>query len=83
MNDKKAEATSTADREISTTRIFDAPRELVWKVWTEPNHIARWWGPKGFTNTIHTMDVKPGGVWISLCMVLTASIILTRFFIVK
>ncbi len=63
MTKKKAEATSTADREISTTRIFDAPRELVWKVWTEPNHIARWWGPKGFTNTIHTMDVRPGGVW--------------------
>ncbi len=55
--------TDTADREISITRLFDAPRELVWKVWTEPNHIARWWGPKGFTNTMHTMDVRPGGRW--------------------
>jgi uncharacterized protein YndB with AHSA1/START domain len=63
MIEKKAGATSTADREISITRIFDAPPELVWKVWTEPNHIAQWWGPKGFTNTIHKMEVRPGGVW--------------------
>ena len=54
---------STADREISITRLFDAPRELVWKVWTDPKHIALWWGPKGFTNTIHSMDVRPGGEW--------------------
>jgi len=63
MSEKKDAAASTADREISITRFFDAPRELMWKVWTEPNHIAHWWGPKGFTNTIHAMDVKPGGVW--------------------
>jgi uncharacterized protein YndB with AHSA1/START domain len=63
MNEKKGTATSSADREISITRVFDAPRDLVWKVWTEPDHIARWWGPNGFTNTIHTMDVRPGGVW--------------------
>jgi uncharacterized protein YndB with AHSA1/START domain len=36
---------------------------LVWKVWTEPEHIAKWWGPNGFTNTIHKMDVKPDGEW--------------------
>jgi len=54
---------STADREISITRLFDAPRELVWKVWTDPKHIALWWGPRGFTNTIHSMDVRPGGEW--------------------
>ncbi len=50
-------------REIVKTRIFDAPRERVWQVWTEPKHVAQWWGPNGFTNTIHTMDVRPGGVW--------------------
>ncbi len=55
--------TSTADREISTVRIFDAPRELVWEAWTNPKHIAIWWGPNGFTNTIYEMNVKPGGVW--------------------
>src|SRR5437016_4897301 len=51
------------EREIVASRVFDAPRELVWKLWTEPEHIAQWWGPNGFTNTIHSMDVRPGGVW--------------------
>lgn len=52
-----------ADREIIATRLFDAPRELVWEVWTDPKHLAQWWGPNGFTNTIHEIDVRPGGVW--------------------
>jgi uncharacterized protein YndB with AHSA1/START domain len=43
--------------------MLNAPVELVWEVWTKPEHIAKWWGPDGFTNTIHTMDVKPGGEW--------------------
>jgi uncharacterized protein YndB with AHSA1/START domain len=51
------------DREIIITRLLNAPRELVWEVWTNPEHIKNWWGPNGFTNTIFTMDVKPGGVW--------------------
>jgi len=50
------------DREIAAVRIFDAPRELVWKMWTEPKHMARWWGPRGFLNTIYELDVRPGGV---------------------
>jgi uncharacterized protein YndB with AHSA1/START domain len=54
---------STADREIVFTRLLDAPRELVFDVWTDPKHIANWWGPEGFTNTISEMDVRPGGVW--------------------
>lgn len=56
-------ATLVGDREIVAVRIFDAPRNLVWKVWTEPEHIAKWWGPKGFTTTTYSMDVRPGGVW--------------------
>ena len=56
-------AALVGDREIRGTRVFDAPRELVWKVWTEPEHVARWWGPLGFTTTTHKMEVKPGGVW--------------------
>lgn len=52
-----------AAREIATTRLFDAPRELVWRMWTEPEHVKHWWGPRGFTNTIHQMDVRPGGMW--------------------
>jgi uncharacterized protein YndB with AHSA1/START domain len=55
--------TTDADREMATTRVFDAPRVLVWKVWTQPEHIAQWWGPRGFTNTIHEMAVRAGGVW--------------------
>jgi uncharacterized protein YndB with AHSA1/START domain len=49
--------------ELAITRILNAPRELVWEVWTKPEHIAKWWGPNGFTNTIHNMDVRPGGEW--------------------
>lgn len=53
----------TEGREIGATRLLDAPRDLVWKVWTEPGRIARWWGPNGFTNTVSRMEVKEGGVW--------------------
>lgn len=54
---------STADREITITQVFDAPRELVFNAWTDPKRIVQWWGPQGFTTTIHEMDVRPGGVW--------------------
>lgn len=54
---------STKDRELRLTRLLDAPVKLVWEVWTSPEHIANWWGPNGFTNTISTMEVKPGGAW--------------------
>jgi uncharacterized protein YndB with AHSA1/START domain len=53
----------THDRELFISRKINAPIELVWEVWTQPHHIAKWWGPNGFTNTITTMDVKPGGEW--------------------
>ena len=56
-------ATNTADREIVITRLFDAPRTLVFEAWTHPEHVARWWGPNGFTTTISEMNVKPGGDW--------------------
>lgn len=48
---------------VVMTRTFDAPRELVWKAWTEPEHVARWWGPRIYTNTVLEMDVRPGGRW--------------------
>ncbi|GHM99081.1 activator of HSP90 ATPase [Cytophagales bacterium WSM2-2] len=54
---------STTDREIKITRVFDAPRNLLWSAWTEQKHVINWWGPTGFTNTIHQMEVKAGGVW--------------------
>lgn len=58
------ENTNTAEREIASTRVFDAPRELVWKVWTDPVHIGKWWGPIGFTTTTKEFDLRPGGVWL-------------------
>lgn len=53
----------TDGRELVSVRLLNAPRELVFKVWTEPGHIVKWWGPDGFTNSIKEMAVKPGGVW--------------------
>jgi len=57
------EPMSLEDREIVTTRVFDAPRELVFKAWTDPRHLVHWWGPKGFTNTFHECDPRTGGRW--------------------
>lgn len=55
--------TTTADREILQRRTFEAPRDLVFEAWTDPAHVARWWGPDGFTTTVQQMDVRPGGLW--------------------
>ena len=56
-------AALSADRELVITRIFDAPCRLVFKMWTEPEHLVRWWGPSGFTTISGRMDVRTGGVW--------------------
>jgi uncharacterized protein YndB with AHSA1/START domain len=53
----------TSDRELRLSRVLDAPVELVWEVWTQPDHIAHWWGPNGCTTTIDLMDLRPGGEW--------------------
>jgi len=53
----------TSDREIALSRLLNAPIELVWEVWTNPEHIKNWWGPNGFTNTISKMEVQPEGEW--------------------
>jgi uncharacterized protein YndB with AHSA1/START domain len=58
------ERSSTAGREIATSRLLDAPRDLVFDAWTSPEHVAQWWGPNGFTTTTQSMDVRPGGEWI-------------------
>jgi uncharacterized protein YndB with AHSA1/START domain len=49
------------DAELVITRLLNAPRELVFKAWTEPKHLMQWWGPQGFRNTSSNIDVKPGG----------------------
>jgi uncharacterized protein YndB with AHSA1/START domain len=55
--------TKSAERELTITRIFDAPRSLVWKAWAEPERMALWAGPKGFTITSCEMGATPGGVF--------------------
>ncbi|MEM9818054.1 MAG: SRPBCC family protein [Cyanobacteria bacterium P01_D01_bin.6] len=52
-----------SELEIVITRVFNAPRELVFQAWTEPDHIAQWWGPKGFTTRVTELDLRPGGTW--------------------
>ena len=54
---------NTKDRELIISRTLNAPVELVWEVWTNREHIANWWGPNGFTNTITEMNVIPEGKW--------------------
>ncbi len=56
-------AAAEPQREISLTRVFDAPRELVWHAFTDADAISNWWGPVGFTTTTETRDFRPGGVW--------------------
>jgi uncharacterized protein YndB with AHSA1/START domain len=55
------------ERELVITRIFDAPRSLVFRAWTEPDRAARWWGPQSFVTTYCNMDVRPGGAF-RVCM---------------
>jgi len=50
-------------QEIVMTRVFDAPRELVFKAYTDPKLIPQWWGPKDHTTTVDKLDVRPGGMW--------------------
>lgn len=49
--------------EIVTTRVFNFPRQLVYRAWTESDHLKNWWGPNGFSNTFHIFDLKVGGRW--------------------
>ena len=55
------------ERELVITRIFDAPRHLVFQAWTESDRVARWWGPQGFVTTCWDMDIRPGGAF-RFCM---------------
>jgi uncharacterized protein YndB with AHSA1/START domain len=53
----------TSEREIVSTRVFQAPRELVWQAWAEPKNLEQWWGPRGFTTTTLEMELRVGGKW--------------------
>jgi uncharacterized protein YndB with AHSA1/START domain len=60
----KAEARVPADEPvIEITRLLDAPRELVWQCFTDPKHLAHWWGPNGFSITTHSHAARAGGKW--------------------
>lgn len=52
---------SYGERSVTITRTFDAPRSLLFRLWTDPQHLARWWGPRSFTNPTCEIDVRPGG----------------------
>ncbi len=50
--------------ELKISRLYDAPLEAVWDAWTDPEQVAQWWGPRGFTLTTHSKDLRPGGTWV-------------------
>jgi uncharacterized protein YndB with AHSA1/START domain len=60
---RDADASWSLEREIVLSRVFDAPRSLVFKAWTEKEHLTAWFCPKGFTTTTHEIDIRVGGRW--------------------
>lgn len=60
-----ATMTKTSAGMLVINRIFNAPREIVWKAWTDPEQVGRWWGPKGFTSPVNRIDLRPGGRYLS------------------
>jgi uncharacterized protein YndB with AHSA1/START domain len=56
-------AAENKSNQIRITRIYDAPVKAVWDAWTDPEQVAKWWGPRGFTLTTHSKDLRPGGSW--------------------
>ncbi|GAB4182336.1 MAG: SRPBCC domain-containing protein [Coleofasciculaceae cyanobacterium] len=60
---KDTETIATSERELTITRVFNAPRSLVFKVWTQPEHFSRWLGPKDFTTIGCQMNVQVGGMY--------------------
>lgn len=67
MSANASRAPTADERELVVTRLIDAPRDLVFRAWTDPVHVARWWGPQGFTTTFCDMDIRPGGAF-RFCM---------------
>lgn len=56
-------ATKNKSNELKITRIYDAPVQTVWDAWTDSKQVEKWWGPRGFTLTTHSKDLRPGGIW--------------------
>jgi uncharacterized protein YndB with AHSA1/START domain len=64
MDARSNTAAESTDRALIVTRVFNAPRELVWKALTEPERLEHWWGPKGFTSRIQKLELRPGGTFL-------------------
>ena len=64
MDARSSTAAESTDRALVVTRVFDAPRDLVWKALTEPERLEHWWGPKGFTSRVHKLELRPGGTFL-------------------
>lgn len=54
---------STPANEAVAARVINASRDRIWTAWTDPDHLAKWWGPNGFSNTFHEFNPVPGGAW--------------------
>jgi uncharacterized protein YndB with AHSA1/START domain len=65
--ERNSDTMTATERELVITRVFDAPRDLVWRAWTEPERIKQWSAPKGFTIPVAEGELRPGGAWKS-CM---------------
>jgi uncharacterized protein YndB with AHSA1/START domain len=63
VEERDSPETAAVDRRLVIERVFDAPRALVFRAWTERGHLIRWWGPRGFTAPFCEMDVRPGGAY--------------------
>lgn len=63
MRTKNDVATEALEPGLAVTRVFDAPRAIVFKAWTESERLAHWWRPKGFTMLVRKLDLRPGGVF--------------------
>ena len=63
MNAMNQTIEQPSDREFVMTRVFDAPRDLMWQAWSDCKHLVHWWGPQGWTLPVCKMDFRPGGVW--------------------
>jgi uncharacterized protein YndB with AHSA1/START domain len=61
--DKPIGNPNNEDLEITSSRVFNYPRDLLFRAWENASHLSKWWGPKGFTNTFHKFDFKVGGHW--------------------
>src|SRR5205809_6705386 len=72
-NARASAAADPGERVLVITRVFDAPRELIWKLWTDPAHAKHWMGPRGFTATHFEQDPRPGGAWRVACARTTAA----------